>query len=121
MPKRLCRNLLRVRPLAICWSLCRKACIIIGMANKNKHRVLIVGGGFGGVKAALELAKHNTIAVTLVSDRTDFRYYPTLYHTATGGLRAQSSIPLDKILPGSVEVVHGTAEKLDRGKQTVKL
>jgi len=91
------------------------------MTDQNKHRVLIIGAGFGGVKAALELAKQENVAVTLVSERNDFRYYPTLYHTATGGLRAQSSIPLEKILPGQVAFVQGTAEHLDREKQTVKM
>jgi NADH:quinone reductase (non-electrogenic) len=99
----------------------KNVCIIKSMAEKNKHRIVIVGGGFGGVKAALELAKDDKVAVTLVSDRADFRYYPTLYHTATGGLRAQSSIPLDKILPGSVTLVRGTADKLDRIKKTIHL
>jgi NADH:ubiquinone reductase (H+-translocating) len=90
------------------------------MTSKNKHQVLIIGGGFGGVKAALELSKHDNIAVTLVSDRIDFRYYPTLYHTATGGLRAQSSIQLSTILPESVTFIQDTVEKLDRAKQAVK-
>jgi len=91
------------------------------MTNQNKHNVLIIGGGFGGVKAALELAKQENVAVTLVSERDDFRYYPTLYHTATGGLRAQSSIPLNKILSEHVEVVHDTAEHIDREKKAVKM
>ena len=82
--------------------------------------MLIVGGGFGGVKAALELSKHEGIAVTLLSDRPDFRYYPTLYHTATGGLRAQSSIPLADILPTDrVTLALGTAERLDREHKTI--
>src|SRR6185437_16706113 len=86
----------------------------------HKHHVLIVGGGFGGVKAALELSRHEGITVTLLSDRPDFRYYPTLYHTATGGLRAQSNIPLADILPtDKVTLALGTAERLDRKHKTV--
>lgn len=86
----------------------------------NKHHVLVVGGGFGGIKAALELSKHDNVAITLLSDRPDFRYYPTLYHTATGGARVQSSIPLTTYLhPDKVKIVQGTAEKIDRKKKTV--
>ncbi len=86
-----------------------------------KHHVLIVGGGFGGIKAALELSKHPGVAITLLSDRPDFRYYPTLYHTATGGLRSQSSIPLKEIFPeGKVTLAHGTADTLDREHKTIK-
>ena len=60
--------------------------------NSAKINVLIVGGGFGGVKAALELADDDRFLVTLLSNRPDFHYYPTLYHTATGGARAQSHL-----------------------------
>ena len=84
----------------------------------KKHKVLIVGGGFGGVKAALELSKHDGFEITLLSEHTDFRYYPTFYHTATGGLKAQSSIPLKDILDSEkVRFVLGTAKKLDRDKK----
>lgn len=43
----------------------------------QKH-VLIVGGGFGGIKAAIELSKNDDFAVTLLSDQPTFRYYPAL-------------------------------------------
>jgi len=86
----------------------------------NKIKILIVGGGFAGVKAALELAACQQCDVTLLSDHSHFRYYPGLYHTATGGSRAGSRIRLDNILQGSnVTFVRGTAVKLDRGKKTI--
>ena len=86
----------------------------------HKHHVLIVGGGFGGIKAALELSKQPGVTITLLSDRPDFRYYPTLYHTATGGLRTQSSIPLKEILPlDKVVIAHGTADRVDREHKTI--
>lgn len=90
------------------------------MTNQNKQHVLIVGGGFGGVKAALELSARPDVAVTLLSDKPDFRYNPSLYHTATGGLRGQSSISLEQILPtDKVTLALGTAEKLDRKHRTI--
>lgn len=83
-------------------------------------QVLIVGGGFGGVKTALELSKQHGIAVTLLSDQTCFRYYPALYHTATGGLYQQSNIPLTEIIDTSrITFVQGTATSLDRTARTV--
>ncbi len=86
----------------------------------HKHHVLIVGGGFSGIKAALELSKNEGVAVTLLTDRPTFRYYPTLFHTATGGLHKQSSIPLDQILPlDRVTLAIGTADKLDREHKAV--
>lgn len=89
-------------------------CIIMSKMAK-KEKVLIVGGGFGGVKAALGLADDPHFQVTLLSDSPELRYYPTLYHTATGGKRANSSIPLADIFQGkTVTLQRGTAVTLDR-------
>ena len=43
----------------------------------NRQKILIVGGGFGGIKAALELSKgdNSKFDITLVSDQANFRYY----------------------------------------------
>jgi NADH dehydrogenase len=84
------------------------------------EQVLIVGGGFGGVKAALELADDPHFRVTLLTDEADLRYYPTLYHAATGGKRSNSSIPLDRLFKGkAINVVQGSAVSLDRKAKTV--
>ena len=86
----------------------------------KKEKVLVVGGGFGGVKTALELADDSGFSVTLLSDQTDFRYYPTLYHTATGGSRENSSIPLhDVIKSKSITFIQGLAETIDRKMKTI--
>lgn len=75
----------------------------------------MVGGGFGGVKTALELAEDERVSVTLISNRPDFQYYPTLYHTATGGLTAQSVIPLSTLFADKpVKVVIDEAKTLDK-------
>lgn len=85
-----------------------------------QKQVLIVGGGFGGMKVALELAKHPEYHVTLLSDQPYFRYYPATYHTATGGLYEQYVIPLNKILEDtSVTVIQGTAKTINRETRTI--
>lgn len=85
-----------------------------------KEKVLIVGGGFGGVKAALELADEEKITVTLLSDTDELRYYPTLYQTATGRSRANSSIPLSEIFSEKrVTLVQGKATSIDRKARTI--
>jgi NADH dehydrogenase len=87
---------------------------------KKTEKVLVVGGGFAGIKTVLELSEDPRFAVTLLTEDTDLRYYPTLYHTATGGKRANSSLPLATILKGrKVELVQGTAATLDRKVKTV--
>ncbi|MDO8591639.1 MAG: FAD-dependent oxidoreductase [bacterium] len=83
------------------------------MADRKK--VLILGGGFGGIKTALELSGHPAFDVTLISDQDNFRYYPRLYKTATGGRQAASEIPLAEIFASKdVQVVKDVVLKLDR-------
>ncbi len=86
----------------------------------SKQRVVIVGGGFGGVKVALDLASDRRFHITLITDHTDFRYYPTMYRTATGGRRMISSIPLEEIFEGkSVQILQDKTVKVDRQKQLI--
>jgi NADH dehydrogenase len=89
------------------------------LETNNKHKALIVGGGFGGVKTALELAKDARFEITLVSDQENFRYYPSLYHTATGGSKNVSSIPLDEIFADypAVTIVKDTIQSIDKEKK----
>lgn len=87
------------------------------MQNQNHklHKVVIIGAGFGGIKAALKLSENASMNVTLISDKPDFRYYPTLYRTATGGSRVQTLIKLKDIFANKkVRVLHATATKIDR-------
>ncbi len=90
------------------------------MVNKTKNRVLIVGGGFGGVKAALILSKNENFEVVLISASKDLVYYPTLYHMATSYKGANSLITLDKLFSnGRVKVVQDYIVSLDRKTKTV--
>ena len=49
------------------------------------HRVVIVGGGFGGLYAAQALRKA-PVEVTLIDRRNFHLFQPLLYQVATGGL-----------------------------------
>jgi NADH:ubiquinone reductase (H+-translocating) len=52
--------------------------------NANtRHRVVIVGGGFGGLPAARWLAR-KPVEVTLVDRRSHHLFQPLLYQVATG-------------------------------------
>jgi NADH dehydrogenase len=83
--------------------------------------VTIVGGGFGGVKAALELAKNKRNHVTLISNKPDFQYYPALYGTATGRSHLQSWVPLGKIFANrpNVDVIIDEIVALDPETKTI--
>ena len=83
--------------------------------SKQKYNVVIVGGGFAGVKTALELSEDPLFRVTLISNYPDMRIYGSLYHTATGGSKRVSSIPLTEIFKNrTVDIVMDTAETIDR-------
>jgi NADH:quinone reductase (non-electrogenic) len=64
----------------------------------DPHRVVILGGGFGGLSAALRL-KNAPVEVTLI-DRCNYHLFqPLLYQVATGSLSpANISSPLRTIL-----------------------
>lgn len=85
-------------------------------------KITVVGGGFGGVKAALELAKDKRAHITLISDKPDFQYYPALFSTATGGSRLQSWVPLGEIFTDhpNVDVVIDKITKLNKADRTLQ-
>jgi NADH dehydrogenase len=51
----------------------------------EKHRVVILGGGFGGLAAALKL-KLAPVEITLIDRRNFHLFQPLLYQVATGSL-----------------------------------
>jgi NADH:quinone reductase (non-electrogenic) len=48
-----------------------------------RHRVIIVGGGFGGVRATRALARAD-VDVTIVDRTNHHLFQPLLYQVATG-------------------------------------
>src|SRR5205823_3346825 len=62
------------------------------------HRVVIVGGGFGGLYCARAL-RSDRVSVTLIDRRNFHLFQPLLYQVATGGLSpANIAAPLRSIL-----------------------
>lgn len=57
-------------------------------------RVVIVGGGFAGVRTALSLANKKGMEVKLISSQTYFEYHAALYRSATGRSPLEVAIPL---------------------------
>jgi NADH dehydrogenase len=87
----------------------------------KKQKVVIVGAGFGGLKAALDLSRQPGFDVTLVSENDEFRYYPSLYRTATGAGREVSSIPLVEIIdPKEIKFIQAKVSSLDRAQKHIK-
>src|SRR5260370_8990188 len=62
------------------------------------HKILILGGGFGGLVAAQTL-KHANASVTLIDKRNFHLFQPLLYQVATGSLSpGQIASPLRAVL-----------------------
>src|ERR1700721_2100549 len=89
----------------------------------DHHRVVVLGGGFGGLSAARRL-KHAPVQVTLI-DRCNYHLFqPLLYQVATGSLSpANISSPLRTILKGhkNTQVLLAEATGVDVGNRRVIL
>src|SRR6266436_4494486 len=81
----------------------------------SKWRVVIIGGGFGGLCAAQAL-KSGPVDVTLIDRRNFHLFQPLLYQVATGSLSAgEIAAPLRSILnrQKNTRVLLGTATDID--------
>jgi NADH:ubiquinone reductase (H+-translocating) len=89
----------------------------------QKHRVLILGGGFGGLNAAQRL-KRAPVDVTLLDRRNFHLFQPLLYQVATGSLSpGEISTPLRAILrrQKNTEVLLGEAVDINPETKCVAL
>ena len=89
----------------------------------TKPRVVIVGGGFGGLYAASALAGA-PVRVTLIDKRNYHLFRPLLYQAATGLLSADEiSGPLRSILSRqkNIDVLLGEVTGVDTQKRVVRL
>ena len=91
------------------------------MADVAVHRVVIVGGGFGGLFAA-KFLRRAPVEVTLVDARNYHLFQPLLYQLATGILSAgEVAPPIRDVLRrhANVTVEMATVEEFDLDASTV--
>jgi NADH:ubiquinone reductase (H+-translocating) len=89
----------------------------------EKHRILILGGGFGGLYTALELEtklrKYPNVEVTLINRENFFLFTPMLHEVAAGDLDLTNIVnPVRKLLR-KVSFFEGEVETIDLEKRTV--
>ncbi|HET8924457.1 MAG TPA: NAD(P)/FAD-dependent oxidoreductase [Candidatus Acidoferrum sp.] len=90
---------------------------------EKKHRVVILGGGFGGLVAAQKL-KRAPVEVTLIDRRNFHLFQPLLYQVATGSLSpGEIAAPLRGVLSRqkNVQVLLGEAVDVDAAAKLVIL
>ena len=85
-------------------------------ANKRRH-LLILGGGFGGMYAAIELeralADQPDVEITLVNRQNFFLFTPMLHEIAASDLDITHIVnPIRKLLR-RVTFLHGEVESID--------
>lgn len=84
----------------------------------RQARILIIGGGFGGLFTALDVAGAG--AVTLVSQEDHFLFTPMLYEYLSGEVEAWHIAPQYKeLLDESVRLVRGEVADIDLAARTV--
>ena len=87
------------------------------MADK-KARIVIVGGGFGGVFSALDLAGSGN--VTLISDDDHFLFTPMLYEYLSGEVEAWHIAPdYKELLDDNINFVQGEVTGIDLATREV--
>lgn len=88
-----------------------------------RHRVVIVGGGFGGLYAAKYLGKSGA-EVLLIDKRNFHLFQPLLYQVATGGLSpGDITSPLRAVLKRyrNIRVIKGVVSEIDAARKNVLL
>ena len=91
--------------------------------RSRRRRVVIVGGGFGGLTAAREL-RHAEVDVTLVDPMSHHLFQPLLYQLACGGLstgECATSIRASVKHDGNVSVLMAKATGVDVERRQVIL
>lgn len=89
----------------------------------NKPKVIIIGGGFGGLTAAQQL-KHADIDLKIIDRNNYHLFQPLLYQVATAALSpGDIASPIRGILKGheNTQVVLGDVKEIDRANKRVIL
>lgn len=90
---------------------------------EHKPKIVIVGGGFGGLWAAKSLAGKQ-VDVALIDRKNHHTFQPLLYQVATAVLSpGEIASPIRRILHRykNIEVVLGEVVGFDKERQTIKL
>ena len=90
-------------------------------APDTRHRVVIIGSGFGGLNAAKYL-KRSDVDVTLVAKTTSHLFQPLLYQLATGILSTGDIAPTTRLIlkkNKNCQVLLGEVEEVDLINKTV--
>lgn len=88
----------------------------------KKQRVVVVGSGFGGLKAALDLSNAENFEITLISTQLNFEYHAALYRSATGWSPREVLISLRDIFYGKhhIELIQDKIVSINPKNRTIR-
>ncbi|WKG00998.1 NAD(P)/FAD-dependent oxidoreductase [Mycolicibacterium sp. HK-90] len=93
-----------------------------GATASDRHKVVIIGSGFGGLTAAKTL-KRADVDVKLIARTTHHLFQPLLYQVATGIISEGEIAPATRVIlrkQKNAQVLLGDVTHIDLEKQTVE-
>ena len=93
-----------------------------GATATDRHKVVIIGSGFGGLNAAKGL-KRADVDIKLIAKTTHHLFQPLLYQVATGIISSGEIAPPTRIIlrnQKNAQVLLGEVSHIDLANQTVK-
>ncbi len=95
---------------------------MVARSDKVRPHVIVLGGGFGGLKAARALRKA-PVDLTVIDRRNHHLFQPLLYQVATAVLNPSDiAAPIRRIVQGdNVTVLLGEATRVDLANKSVRL
>ena len=88
--------------------------------GKDKSKIVIIGGGFGGLFTALDL--NGAGEITLINDEDHFLFKPMLYEYLSGEVEAWHIAPdCRELLDNQTKFVRGRVTRIDLHAQSLKL
>lgn len=97
--------------------------VSLGHTKSGVKKVVIVGGGFGGMKAARTFSGQSQVRVTLLDRRNHHLFQPLLYQVAMAGLSpADIAVPIRHVFrkDRNIHVVMADVKSIDRDKKRVE-
>ena len=92
-----------------------------GATPSDKHKIVIIGSGFGGLNAAQKL-KRADVDIKLIANTTHHLFQPLLYQVATGIISEGEIAPPTRVIlrkQKNCQVLLGEVTDIDLANQTV--
>src|SRR5699024_548763 len=97
----------------------------LNIPDSKLPRLVIIGGGFGGLKLLRKIVKHHRFQTIIIDKRNYHTFQPLLYQVASAGLDVSAiSYPLRKTVRKNTPDTYfrlGEAKYIDTQEQTLFL